>query len=140
MKEQKAKKVSGFIFMAIGLLSIIFSIIFFKKDIDLRWFNGSGVLKETYGGDAYTGIQNAVADTANNIRALSLDIEEFGLEVLKMMNSFFGYILLVVGLLIFAIGVRELLKNKKETCINGVQSIMQPQEKAENNYKNIMEE
>lgn len=46
-----------------GILSIIFGIVVSNED------RGDYVLSNSYGGDAYTGIQNAAADTANNVLA-----------------------------------------------------------------------
>ena len=50
-------------------------------------YNGSWESYKEYGGDAYTGIQNAAAQSANNIRYL-VSICRFG----------FGSILLIAGL------------------------------------------
>ena len=38
--------------------------------------HGSRIENNEYGGDAYTGIQNAAADTGNNVRELAYTIEE----------------------------------------------------------------
>lgn len=65
-----------------GILSIIFGIIMFSKDI------GYYEASYSYGGDAYTGIQNAAAQTANNVKALS--------EITK---NGFGFFLIAVGLI-----------------------------------------
>ena len=63
---------------------------------------------ETYGGDAYTGIQNAAADTSKNIQNLGYMCEEF-----------FNALFLYSGLLIILLGVYFLssnisIKRKKE--------------------------
>ena len=49
----KAKKALSIILALVGILSIIFGIVCFCAD------PGFGGYTETYGGDAYTGIQNA---------------------------------------------------------------------------------
>lgn len=90
--EQKAQDVSkkiskGSTFFPIGgiisgILSIIFGIITFGKDVG--YYESSA----SYGGDAYTGIQNAAAQTANNVRALS-----------EIVNTGLGFILIAIGLI-----------------------------------------
>ena len=55
-------------------------------------------LSERYGGDAYTGIQNAAAQTANNIRYLA-EIIQIGL----------GGILLIAGLLIILHYIKNII-------------------------------
>ena len=65
-----------------GIISVIFGIIMFAKDV------GSYEYSATYGGDAYTGIQNAAAQTANNVTALS-----------KIAKTGFAFFLIVLGLI-----------------------------------------
>lgn len=80
--------------MLSGFVSIIFSVIIFCMD------NGSWENSLQYGGDAYTGIQNAAAKTANNIQALC--------DVLKIG---FGALLLVAGIVIvccFALKIKSM--------------------------------
>lgn len=66
-----------------GILSVIFGIITFTKD------TGSYAARESYGGDAYTGIQQASATGANNVQDLA-EIVKFGL----------GALLIVLGIAI----------------------------------------
>ena len=90
--EQKAEELSnklskGSTFFPIGgiisgILSVIFGIIMFGKDV------GYYEVSSSYGGDAYTGIQNAAAQTANNVKALS--------EITK---NGFAFFLIAVGLI-----------------------------------------
>ena len=90
--EQKAQQLSdkiskGNAFFPIGgiisgILSVIFGIIMFGKSI------GSYESASSYGGDAYTGIQNAAAQTANNVKALS--------EITK---TGFAFFLIAIGLI-----------------------------------------
>ena len=86
--EELSDKISrGSIFFPIGgiisgILSIIFGIIMFGKKIG--YYESSS----SYGGDAYTGIQNAAAQTANNVKALS--------EIAK---TGFAFSLIAIGLI-----------------------------------------
>jgi len=59
------------------------------------------VLYKSYGGDAYTGIQNATADTANNVYAATLEISNI--------NTCIGFIFLTFGLCITIYGVYFLI-------------------------------
>lgn len=69
-----------------GILSIIFGII-----IKNHFYNISYIQSTSYGGDAYTGIQNAAADTGNNIRGLFYVIHD-GLV----------FLLIIIGLISIA--------------------------------------
>lgn len=82
------KSKGGILFNVIGLLSGILSAIlgFVVFGLDTgSWENPS-----SYGGDAYTGIQNAAAQTANNVQDLT-EIIKFGVASL----------LIIVGIAIF---------------------------------------
>ena len=65
------KKITSIAGAATGLLSVIFSFYILSMDA------GSTENSFSYGGDAYTGIQNAAAQTANNVHYLN-DILQFG--------------------------------------------------------------
>lgn len=71
--------------VAAGIISVVLSFIVFGMN------TGVYELAAKYGGDAYTGIQNASAQTANNIIYLS-----------KILQQGLGGILLVGGLALIA--------------------------------------
>lgn len=73
---------------AVGILSIIFSIRCFNME------DGSYEPNATYGGDAYTGMQNASAQAANNIQDLT-----------KNVNQGMGFMLMIAGLTLVSVGV-----------------------------------
>ncbi len=80
--KQKIKgKASSVFGMISGILSVIFGLITLSQD------TGSLESSASYGGDAYTGIQNAAAQTANNVQDLA--------EIVAMG---FGFLLIVLGL------------------------------------------
>ena len=83
MKTAKAK-------IAIGILSIILAIVCFVLN------TGDTEINYTYGGDAYTGIQNAAAQTARNVKALA-SITKVG----------FGSILLISGCFLIVSSLQE---------------------------------
>lgn len=84
-----------------GIISVIFGIIMFTKSV------GTYESSVRYGGDAYTGIQNAAAQTANNIQALS-EITKFG----------FAFLLIAIGLIAILYFLSK-LKNKKRIINKG---------------------
>lgn len=81
----------------IGILSIIFGIVCFNMD------EGRYETSSSYGGDAYTGIQNAAAKTANNVQVLT-----------KNVNKGMGYMLLIAGMSLIAVGITTSGKDKQE--------------------------
>ena len=84
-------------FIVAGILSIILALVVFTFDAGLY------VNPQAYGGDAYTGIQNAGASTAYNVVQLS-----------KIAKTGFASLLLVGGVLFIGIGV-SVKKEEDET-------------------------
>ena len=78
------------LFGVLGVLSTVLSIVCYSLG------TGSYESYKTYGGDAYTGIQQASAQAANNIQDLA-GIAKFGL----------GSILLIVGLLLIVLAITK---------------------------------
>ncbi len=82
------KNIKTILLVAIGIIAIGLSIRCYSiKECD-------SVEKTIYGGDAYTGIQNAAATTSENIKELT-EIVKFG----------FGSVLLISGLTFLVIGI-----------------------------------
>jgi hypothetical protein len=76
--------------------------------IDLYSGSYNDTTYETYGGDAYTGIQNAVADTSWNVRVLGKVLEhdlryfsEFFLECYHAILVIITCVSILVGIVIF---------------------------------------
>lgn len=65
-----------------GILSFIFGIIMFAKKTGYMEFD------KEYGGDAYTGIQNAAAQTASNVKNLA-----------EATKNGFAFLLIAIGLI-----------------------------------------
>lgn len=86
---------SGFWFIAV--LSLIFAFICFG--LDMGDTNGSAVDKEYYGGDAYTGMQQASAQAANNAYFATLNLYCLGKGVAKISGMAFIIVSLVFGTL-----------------------------------------
>ena len=68
---------------------------------------GTYVPDSIYGGDAYTGIQNAAASTANNIKSQTGVI----VEIYELTMSYVGAVMIVSGFLVIAY---DFLKYKNE--------------------------
>ena len=95
----------------VGITSIVFSIICFTYN---GYFPYTGyVAKETYGGDAYTGIQNAAAATANYVSALNTSLE----TISEAMMLGLGFCLMVAGTLIVVLGLKGLLVKDKAKAV-----------------------
>ena len=97
------KKFKLIVLLATGILSIILGIVCFGMD------EGYYESSYTYGGDAYTGIQNASAQSANNTRALA-KITRFG----------FGSVLLVGGISLVASGLSAFEKDEEKADKDGI--------------------
>ena len=85
------------IFMIIGVLSIILSYVCFSSNVP------SGALNSIYGGDAYTGIQNASASTSRAV-----------VELAKITKLGFGSVLLIAGFTLIGIGSTIPVQRKTE--------------------------
>ena len=97
-KPVKKKKFASVLGVIAGCVSVLMSVIVFLKA------TGGYEWSETYGGDAYTGIQNAAAQTANNITYLN--------EIVKVVG---GGLLLVLGLALIAYFSNEISKEKRNS-------------------------
>lgn len=86
--NKNIKFIKGILLIVIAIISIIFSIKSFERSDYGTW-----VSQKEYGGDAYTGIQNAAASTAANVNVVNRSVS-FG----------FGAILLIVGLTLGVVG------------------------------------
>lgn len=92
------KKLRSIVLIIVGVIAICLSIKCYSiKDLNYEH-------KSTYGGDAYTGIQNAAAATSNNVKELA-SVVQFG----------FGSVLLVMGLTLVGVGLTTPTGVKKIT-------------------------
>ena len=98
------KKILAICLIVIALLSIVFGVLSFIKSADNN--RSYYTRKETYGGDAYTGIQNAGANGANNTSY----VEDAVHDMHDAVMFGFGAVLIIAGLFIGVLGVSKLLK------------------------------
>ena len=120
-EERIFMKKFNFIGIVAGILSIIFAIIIFGMEV------GNSERDIQYGGDAYTGIQNAAAQTARNVVHTN-ELIRFG----------FGAVLLVTGLALISLNGVALVNNKEETNTSSLPQTteIKPVE-SETKHKNI---
>ena len=105
------KKILAIILIAVAVISIVLGVVtFIKADID--WSSGIYTSKKTYGGDAYTGIQNAAADTSFNVTQTNAILKDMN----KTIAIGLGSILIVLGLVVAAVGVAFLLGKKEKSA------------------------
>jgi len=93
-KMQIGTRAFGVLYCILGVVSSILAFITYGMSTGLHEGNNS------YGGDAYTGIQNAAAQTANNIIDLA-EIVKFG----------FGSLLLIAGIFLLIYGICKMKQN-----------------------------
>jgi hypothetical protein len=119
MKTKLNEKILSLGLIAVSILSIIFAILCWSNSVG--FYEGAHVEKKFYGGDAYTGIQQAAAVTANNITVLS---ENLAIHA-ELMFDCMGYFLFVVGATLMVLGVVKAIDSfKKEKIIESQQNTL----------------
>lgn len=93
----RGKTMKKVLLIIAGVVSIGLSIYCFNMN------EGYYVIREVYGGAAYTGMQNAAAETGINVKCLA-EIVRFG----------FGSVLMIGGLALIAFGIPEKEKVAKK--------------------------
>ena len=91
------KRFLGIAFIIIAIVSFIFAIVIGAQS------SGSYELSQAYGGDAYTGIQNAAAQTANNIM--------YSNEIIKLCAC---GIFVILGSILAILGIYFVSESNKE--------------------------
>lgn len=92
----------GISLIALGVLSFVF--------IDYAYYLSSYEDNNTYGGDAYTGIQNAAAQTANNVNNVGILLE----DMYYVERLYTGIVFVVAGSLLSLYDIANNKKIKKE--------------------------
>lgn len=107
MNTIKSRKILSITLFAISALSFIFAIVCFSADA------GYWVSSKSYGGDAYTGIQNAAAQTANNLTYLTENI-----------NTFTGLFFIIIAVTLAAFGVYNFIVSTEKTQVYYIQETL----------------
>lgn len=104
---RKQKLFKGWFFIFICALSLAMALHNFicLEETNIYSYSGNYINREYYGGDAYTGIQQAVADTGNNVNTLGDTVARAGDEILEafMVTSAFIFTLVFFVCLYVAI-------------------------------------
>ncbi len=108
MKRSKVYPVLGIL---TGVAGIVFAIVLLTGGgSDLNGLStGTYTSYNYYGGDAYTGIQQAVADTSRNVQALAR-IAKAGFQGQSGAGT--AFLLLVMGLALIVFSLRAINENK----------------------------
>jgi len=102
MTGSKNKNLYAYLLFALAVIALGFAIICFVTDTSKG--HGGYEMSEAYGGDAYTGIQNAAAQTANNVQTLSMNVE----LLTKCVATASGLFFLLASFTFAVAGVRNL--------------------------------
>ncbi len=110
MNKQYSKKnlILSIGVVLIGVLAIVFAVLCWCDDSLYAY--GSLAVKYIYGGDAYTGIQQAAAEAANNVYYLNCNIE----TISKILTTCMGYLLFIIGIMLCIIGISKIVNNPQK--------------------------
>lgn len=99
LTTMNSQKILAFAFLAIAVLSLIFAIVCFTMDAYGPF--GATESNKSYGGDAYTGMQNASAQAATNAYYINRSVHSL-IACVKVASGF-GFIItsLTFGALAF---------------------------------------
>ena len=102
------KKGLALILLIIAFVALVFSVICFAQDTSFS--KGATESNISYGGDAYTGIQNAAAQTATNVYYVNRNLQDFATMV-KVIGGFFFLLVAVASGLsaLYTIGLVDML-------------------------------
>lgn len=107
-------------FFVIALVALALTITCFVLTEDVyvdSSFSTSYTYQETYGGDAYTGMQNASANAANNVRALySLSRDGYN-QICTDILLVASFAFLISTLIFIVLGVKKLLEAMVEATV-----------------------
>ena len=102
------KKGLALILVIIAFVALVFSVICFAQDTSFS--KGSTESNISYGGDAYTGIQNAAAQGATNAYYTNKALQEFATTVKVISGFFFLLVAVVSGLsALYTIGLIDMI-------------------------------
>ena len=100
--KEHFKTILGLDIIVLGIIAIILSSDLFRGGVYEE--------KNAYGGDAYTGIQNAAATTANNVRALEIQT----IKIYQNFMLFVGIAMINSGVIVICYDVCDKNSKKKE--------------------------
>lgn len=96
------KNLFAYLLLALAVIALIFAIVCFSSETSYLYGSTKG--NNQYGGDAYTGIQNAAAQTATNVYYLNRNVEILTSCIATVGGLFF----LLVSFVFAVFGVKQL--------------------------------
>lgn len=107
-KSTVIKVISSALIIALGLVVIILG-----KSNDYTFFCRSVYTSDqTYGGDAYTGIQNAVADVSYNVSEIGEALQDYSENVQPIVATLGGILIMLVGTYLLGSSIAGIEKEK----------------------------
>ena len=97
--ENNSKNLLATLFIIIAIISFIFAIVCFNMKTEATT-QASKEWDEYYGGDAYTGIQHAAAQTANNVMYLDENVRALS----ECITTIAGFVFIIVSLVFASLG------------------------------------
>lgn len=119
--KKSAKTFMGIMFIVMAVIALASALIIFFSDYTY-YSSGIYVSYEYYGGDAYTGIQNAAADTANNVGRLISNTAELEELAQTAVALFF----VILTLLFVTFGIKNLMEAKTNPVPVAAENAPQP--------------
>ena len=102
------KKGLALVLLIVAFVALVFSVICFAQDTS--YSKGATESNISYGGDAYTGIQNAAAQGATNSYYTNRALQDFATTVKVISGFFFLLVAVVSGLsALYTIGLIDMI-------------------------------
>ena len=95
-RKEKLFKGLFFTFMCVLTLAMTLHCFVCLSETYIHSYAEKYISYEYYGGDAYTGIQQAVADTGNNVRGLSSTVSTAGNEILGAILTTGAFVFMLI--------------------------------------------
>ena len=114
---RKEKLFKGYFFIFLCVLSLAMALHNFVCIGEAYISSNSRYISyEYYGGDAYTGIQHAIADTGNNVNSLVATVYSAGRQVLSAVFTTSAFVFVLVFFVCLYIAIKTFTyKNAEET-------------------------
>ena len=130
MKQNTEKRFLSIGIIVMGALFITLGIICLSIWIEIYSFLFNSPVYKYYTGDAYTGIQNAIVDTADNIEGLGFLIQDCTHAFLRI----FGIVLLIIGAFLVYLGIIKLISSSGK---NAQKKQLKPIEESDTDFCDI---
>ena len=86
-------------------------------------YSGDYISHRYYNGDAYTGIQNAIADAGNNVYQVSSTVSDAGREIMDAMLLAFAFIFTIVFFVFLYLTIKAFMETAIEEAKEVVKEV-----------------